>query len=505
MGWSGLTLAAALAAGVPGAAPVDWQEWSPPAFERAARERRLVLLDLGAGWCHWCHVMDETTYRDQDVRRLLAAHYVAIRVDQDSRPDLASRYEDYGWPATVIFDSAGGELVRFRGYIPPPRMRALLQSVVEDPTPGPSVTRAPAVPPAPPAAMTDALRRELERLHVERYDDEHGGWGFVHKYLDPDSVEYALARARAGDARAAHMARETLERQLQLFDPVWGGVYQYSDGGVWSNPHFEKIMGFQAGALRAYAAAWALWRDPAHLRAAREVHRYLRAFLRAPEGAFYASQDADVVPGQHAAGYFALPDAERRARGLPRVDRSLYTRENGWAVEALAELYRAAGDEQALQDAVTAARWLLAHRGRREGGFAHGEDDRGGPFLADTVAAGRGFLALFEATGRREWLDHASAAAAFIDRTFRRQGVGGYLTAAQGVREPRPNRDENVAVGRFAARLHRHTGRAAEAAMAAQALGYLAQPQVARRFSTAGVLLLLDEMPRRRAHAGAGL
>src|SRR5262245_22776654 len=112
------------------AAPVQeaitWQDWSDAAFARAQRERRLVLLDLGAAWCHWCHVMDATTYRDAEVARLIADRFVPVKVDQDTRPDLANRYEDYGWPATVVFDGAGRELVKMRGYIPPERMRALL-------------------------------------------------------------------------------------------------------------------------------------------------------------------------------------------------------------------------------------------------------------------------------------------------------------------------------------------------------------------------------------------
>src|ERR1700741_4889107 len=238
----------------PAPEPIAWNDWSDAVFERARKEDRFVLLDLGAVWCHWCHVMDETTYRDPEVVRLLARHFVPVRVDQDSRPDLANRYEDYGWPATIVFDGSGGGLVRFRGYIEPERMRSLLRALVEDPTPGPSVTGVAAPSAAAPAAALDAgLRKELEALQVERYDPEHGGWGFVHKYLDADSIEHALRRARDGDRDAERRARETLARQRALFDPVWGGVYQYSDGGVWSNPHFEKIMSVQADNLRAYS------------------------------------------------------------------------------------------------------------------------------------------------------------------------------------------------------------------------------------------------------------
>ena len=132
--------AAALAESKTAPSPIPWEPWSDKAFERASAEKRLVILDLVAVWCHWCHVMEETTYRDPEVVRQLREHFVALRVDQDSRPDLSNRYEDYGWPATVIFDADGRELVKFAGYIPPSRMRTLLEGVVADPTPGPSIT-----------------------------------------------------------------------------------------------------------------------------------------------------------------------------------------------------------------------------------------------------------------------------------------------------------------------------------------------------------------------------
>src|SRR5260370_5335587 len=147
-----------------------------------------------------------------------------------------------------------------------------------------------------------------------------------------------LARLK-NDARAEHMARQTLAEQLHLLDPAWGGVYQYSTDGDWNSPHFEKIMQMQAENLRIYSLAYAQWRDPQYLHAAQELQRYLRTFLTSPTGAFYTSHDADLVDGKHSADYFALRDAQRRKLGIPRVDKAIYARENGWAINWLVPLY----------------------------------------------------------------------------------------------------------------------------------------------------------------------
>src|SRR4051812_47416862 len=83
--------------------PLKWQPWTDQIFEQAKRENRFVIMNLHAVWCHWCHVMEEKTYRDHDVIALLQSKYLTVEVDADARPDLANRYEDYGWPATIVF------------------------------------------------------------------------------------------------------------------------------------------------------------------------------------------------------------------------------------------------------------------------------------------------------------------------------------------------------------------------------------------------------------------
>src|SRR5262245_61477982 len=106
-----------------------WENWAPETFARAARERRYILVDGAAEWCHWCHVMDETTYRDAEIGSALRERFVAIRVDIDERPDIAERYGEWGWPATIILSPDAEELGKFRGYLPPERLREILSEM----------------------------------------------------------------------------------------------------------------------------------------------------------------------------------------------------------------------------------------------------------------------------------------------------------------------------------------------------------------------------------------
>jgi thioredoxin-related protein len=271
-----------------------WEDWDAELFTRAQAEQRLVILDLEAVWCHWCHVMEKTTYRDEKVV-LLKSKYLAVRVDQDANPDLSSRYGDWGWPATIIFAPDGTELAKWRGYLPPERMAGLLEAFIADPTPGPSARFSPKdVEPAQSPLLTKAQREDLLRRSEEFYDPINGGWGNINKFIDTESMDLLLAAAEKGDAEAEKRAKQTFDAALNLIDRQWGGIYQYSDEVDWKSPHYEKIMWYQASGLRQYAHAYALWQDPKYRAAAEDLKRFLLTKLSSPEGGFYTSQDADI-------------------------------------------------------------------------------------------------------------------------------------------------------------------------------------------------------------------
>ena len=489
-----VALLAAVAVPACAAENIHWLHSDTDAFAQARAQHRLVILYLEAVWCHWCHVMDEKTYGDPAVRAVLDAHYVPLRIDQDSRPDLSNRYRDYGWPATVIFAADGTEIAKRQGFVEPERFAKLLNAVVEDPSPV-AADKADEGDTKPHAGALDPpIRAVLVERHRKTYDAKLGGLDIGQKYLDRDSVEYAIARALEGDADEAAMARKTLDASRALFDPVWGGVYQYSTYGDWKHPHFEKLATVQGQYLRIYALASAAFNKAEDTQAVREIKRYIDAFLKSPEGAFYVSQDADLKPGEHSNDYFALNDSKRRARGIPRIDKHIYSLQNGQIIEALATWGELSGDKGSVDEAIKAANWIETNRALSGGGFRHDERDAQGPYLGDSLAMGRAFLALYRATADRAWLAKASATADFIAANFARSG-GGFVTAkSSGPIATMPQIDENISVARFANLLARYDGKAEHAAMAENALRYLAAPSVAlSEITEPGILLADDE------------
>lgn len=484
---------------------IKWEKWSDEIFERAKKENKCVILDLEAVWCHWCHVMEEITYSEPEVIELISKGFIAVRVDQDSRPDLSNRYEDYGWPATIFFAPDGTEIAKRSGYIPPKPMAALLDAIIKDPTPGPSADPDKVLTASESPFLAPEVTKEAKEIFLTGYDKEQGGWGFSHKYMDWDSVEYCMtAASRQGDKEAEQMAKQTLQAQLQLMDPVWGGVYQYSAGGTWKEPHFEKIMSMQAENMRVYALAYTLWGNEEYLKTAKDIHRYLKDFLTSPEGAFYTSQDADLVKGKHSEDYFKLDDAARRSKGIPAIDKHIYARENGWVINALVTLYSASADDKYLQDAIKATQWVMANRNLPGGGFRHDEKDSAGPYLGDNIAMANAFLKLYMATSDRKWLERSEETTKFIVENFvsKDNSIPGFASShiIPGGFQPKPQRDENILMVRFANLLHHYTGKEEHKKLAERGMQFLAIKDVATKRPPGGVLLASLEMSLDPAH-----
>lgn len=479
---------------------VRWQAWSDKAFEQAGVEGKLVLLEMEAVWCHWCHVMDKETYSRADVAEAIHRNFVPLRVDHDARPDLANRYRDWGWPATIILKPDGTELVKRAGYIAAEPFLRLLAAVVADPTP----ERNAAIGNQPTAALsslTSRLRSLLLERHIQSTDMELGGLKTPQKFIEPGALYFALQRAAstgldlASRMQARRIARKTLDGALNLIDPVWGGVYQYSTGGNWQTPHYEKLMFVQARYLKAYAMGAALFKDERYSRAAEKIVTYIETFMLADSGAFYTSQDADLIPGKKSKAYFALGDEARRRQGIPRIDRHIYARENGLAIEALLRWYEYGANKKGLTLALTATQAISKTHLRGRGGWAHAAAESSAGYLEDSLAMAQAQLALYEVTAERMWLRCAIEAAEFIEETFSHSVAGWLDTPNLGPLKPHPNIDQNVDVGRFFNRLHHFTGNSRWRKAAEHAMRFLSAEAVAlSRLEDSGILLFDDEL-----------
>jgi uncharacterized protein YyaL (SSP411 family) len=435
-----------------------WNDFTPATLARAAKERKYIVLDGSAEWCHWCHVMEAETYHDANVRKILDAHFIAVKVDVDSRPDIEERYGEYGWPATVIFSPDAAELGKYRGFIAPEKFTEILNEVVasgiaEKRDAGAKKTKTKAPRTALSEEHLDWIERDVDVQLDELYDEEQGGWGFRQKAPLGWNNVWLLGKATRGDEGAKKKALFTLDQQSKLLDPVWGGIYQYSAAGDWDSPHFEKLMTFQAPALESYARAYVLTHDAKQLARAKAMVGYIDRFMKSPEGGFYTTQDADLNAHDRSKAfmdghvYYAKDEKGRLAAGIPRIDTHEYGRENGLAIAAYATMYEATKDAAVLASAERAAKRIAAtHAMDGKSGISHDTIDPDKKpkqaFLSDNATFGFGLMRLYEVTKNDEYLKRAKAIADFMLTDLADDDGGGFFAQTA----------DPDAVGVFAAR-----------------------------------------------------
>ncbi len=381
-----------------------WRDYTSATFAEAKRTGKPILLHGAAVWCHWCHVMEASTYRDPAVGKLINTSFIPVRVDMDARPDLMERYAAYGFPATIIFSPDGKQIGNFRGYLDAKVFIAKLT---------PFAKRAVAAPieRKPVRALTLAEAFALGTKQLDGfYDEQQGGWGMRQKLPLGENIAFELARGNT--ARALH----ALSAERALIDREAGGVFQYSTGGVWTAPHYEKLMTIQAEALAARAHFLRVQEDAAVREDAALIARYMRSSLASAAGEFLVSQDADVDDeGRFMLGadYYSLDLAARRALGrAPHVDANVYPYQNGIAIHAFVLWSRVSHDPSDLAFARAAADRLLATSYDRDAQVMR-RRGHSAAYLVDSAAFALALVALSEATKEKAYGEVAKALAAF--------------------------------------------------------------------------------------------
>ena len=416
------------------AAEIAWQPWTEQTFARAQREDKPILLSISAVWCHWCHVMDETTYSNDAVIDSINQRYIPVRVDNDERPDVNTRYNMGGWPTTA-FLTPDGTLLTGATYLPPAEMERALGQVAafyaerkSDIAEREQEIRSakPSYDVAPAAALSPELVDEFAAALRANYDEEFGGFNEEPKFPQPEMLEFLLTYWRArGDARYYDMVAHTMRAMAHggMYDAVEGGFFRYSTTRDWTVPHFEKMAEDHAGLLRVLALLelWAptLRQGQGDSWVRNDLERtigYVRTVLRDPQTGFFAgSQDADEE-------YYALPREEREKHTVPFVDRRSYS---NWTA-SLAGAFACSGlalNDRTLIDEALQTLDTMHERLRDEDGLlyhvlAPGEAPRIRGLLSDQVAYVRALLDAYESCGEPRMLERAQTHADRIVAAF---------------------------------------------------------------------------------------
>jgi len=428
---------------------IRWREWSTQAFQEAAREDKPVLLSLSAVWCHWCHVMDETSYSDPEVIRLINESFIPIRVDNDRRPDINARYNMGGWPSTA-FLSPEGELLTGATYVPPEQMRQMLAQVVDlyrsqrqeiaEKVRQVQEQRRGGKP-LPAGPLTEGIVHDILEQVVRAYDPIHGGFGSAPKFPNTEAVHLLIQAYRLrGDRVLLEMARKTLEAMARggLFDQEWGGFFRYSTTADWGVPHFEKMLEDNSKLLHLYLLLYRVAGDEGAARVAAGVIDYMNSHLwqeAVPGGHAYrpstpasaelekvgagpyfgGSQDADEA-------FYALTAAKRQGAPEPYVDKTCYS---GWNALAASSYLEAAWvlDRPELREQALRALDFLWERlyapGRGMARFYDAEPKMWG-LLQDQLLVAQAFLDAAQVAGKKaEYINRAEELARFILERFR--------------------------------------------------------------------------------------
>ena len=303
--------------------PVQWHEWGTEAFEKAKRENKPVLLDIGAVWCHWCHVMDRESYENEETAAVLNDHFIAVKVDRDERPDVDTRYQSAvatisgqgGWPLTAFLTPEGKPY--FGGtYFPPeerygrPSFKRVLLTMAHA-----YAERREEVEESASSILTmiehnesfagrsgepgAALLDKIIESALRQFDARNGGFGSQPKFPNSGGIDLLIDTATRGGANveaARNVAIVTLKKMAAggIHDQLAGGFHRYSVDEQWIVPHFEKMAYDNSELLKNYAHAFQSFADPEFAQVANGILRWMDEWLSDRErGGFYASQDAD--------------------------------------------------------------------------------------------------------------------------------------------------------------------------------------------------------------------
>ena len=412
---------------------VNWLEWGKEAFEKAKKEDKLILLDLTAVWCHWCHVMDSTSYSDEECAKIINEDFVPIKVYIDKRPDIRERYNMGGFPST-IFLNLDGHIIAGETYVPPERFKLMLETVKSAYKNKKGEIKQRTLEAAKKmeeekdtskAKINEEIIKEILLSVEDNFDSFYGGFGIQPKFPSPEVLDLLFIKyQKTKNRKYLDMALKTLDGMHEgIFDKVDFGFFRYSVTQDWKMPHYEKMLDTNAGLLRNYAVAYQITKEERYKKIAEETLRYINKFLSDQKnGGFYGSQGADEE--------FHLSKPEgRKSKQQPYIDKTIYTDWNAMMISSYLKAGGILNDKKTTEFAIKTVDFILEKCYNKKNGLFHYFDGKPGinGLLSDNVYFLNCLINTYFITKNKEYLKNIKEIVEFILKNFYDSKYGGFF------------------------------------------------------------------------------
>ena len=296
--------------------PVNWYPWGDKALQKAQAENKMLIISIGYAACHWCHVMEHESFEDAEVAKVMNEHFICIKVDREERPDVDQVYMTAaqlitgrgGWPLNAMA-LADGRPFYAGTYFPKDKWVNMLAYFVDLQKNQPEALEKSAEQVTKGIhAAEHVVFKENERTFSlidldkqfetwkDNIDFTRGGENRAPKFPMPSAWQYLLHyNYLSNNAEALKAATVTLDNMAQggIYDHLQGGFARYSTDANWHVPHFEKMLYDNAQLVTLYAQAYQVTKNPLYKKTVYETLDFVKHELTSPDGAFYASLDAD--------------------------------------------------------------------------------------------------------------------------------------------------------------------------------------------------------------------
>ena len=423
----------------------DEIKWLPYeiGIKKAKSEKKLILLDIYAQWCHWCNVMENTTYRDQKVVSLISHYFIPVRVDAEKRPDLNKKYNQGGLPTTIIMDSEGNIL--WGGiYVSPEDMERLLSYFLSL-----DEKQIKKIAELNKKRQERAYRRFFKKIKPKepskkyikkvfrsikiRFDRENGGFYGAPKFPKEKLLHFLLLYWKfLDDEEAKKMMIKTAQGYMKLIDPVEGGIYRYSVNEYWTQPHYEKLLKDQSDLSLTFFDMYSQTGDERFFKSALSLVDFsINRLYDRNRKLFYNSQGADIVDDEgtilmSGEEFFKLGREERKevVKKLgypPKLEKSFYYGNNALISKSLFYAYIFTGKERYLQIGKDVLSTVLKKAFSKKG-VKYSKN--GGYYLSENVYMLEALITAYQITGNKKYLKKSLDLLKILQRDYYSRKIG---------------------------------------------------------------------------------